>query len=233
MLMPFIVNPYDLMFSNKAFIDNFIWKPEEKTEVILIDRKTGKQAHTYKIDPFFFFHTINCFEKENKVSLDVIGYQDYRVVYTQKVETMRQQARATFQGQVKRITLDLITKNALTENREIFFEQPQINEQYKGKPYSFVYGTDIDQKTIYKYNMQTQKIMSWHENGSFVGEPIFVAQPNSTQEDNGVLLSVALDAQKKHSYLLILDAQTMQEVARALLPHHIPFGFHGKFFSKS
>ncbi|MGE0207374.1 MAG: carotenoid oxygenase family protein, partial [Candidatus Babeliales bacterium] len=34
-VIPFVVNPMDLMFSNKAFIDNFVWKPENKTELII------------------------------------------------------------------------------------------------------------------------------------------------------------------------------------------------------
>ena len=60
-LMPFTVNPFDLMFSNKAFIDNFVWKPEEKTQVIIVERKTGKQIGTYTTAPFFFFHTANSY----------------------------------------------------------------------------------------------------------------------------------------------------------------------------
>ena len=29
--------------------------------------------------------------------------------------------------------------------------------------------------------------------------------------------------------LLVLDARTLHELARAAVPHHIPFGFHGQF----
>ena len=46
-------------------------------------------------------------------------------------------------------------------------------------------------------------------------------------EDDGVLLSVVLDASRRTSYLLVLDARDMSELARASVPHHIPFGFHG------
>jgi carotenoid cleavage dioxygenase-like enzyme len=30
--------------------------------------------------------------------------------------------------------------------------------------------------------------------------------------------------------LLVLDAATLDELARAPVPHHNPFGFHGRFF---
>jgi carotenoid cleavage dioxygenase-like enzyme len=43
-------------------------------------------------------------------------------------------------------------------------------------------------------------------------------------------LSVVLDANAERSFLLILNAQSFTEVARAEAPHHIPFGFHGQYF---
>jgi carotenoid cleavage dioxygenase-like enzyme len=38
---------------------------------------------------------------------------------------------------------------------------------------------------------------------------------------------VVLDGGRRTSYLLVLDARDMSELARAAVPHHIPFGFHG------
>ncbi len=48
------------------------------------------------------------------------------------------------------------------------------------------------------------------------------------EEDDGVVLSVVTGADGK-SFLLILDATSFEEVARAKLPHGIPYGFHGTF----
>ena len=50
-------------------------------------------------------------------------------------------------------------------------------------------------------------------------------------EDSGALLSIVLDAERCSSYLLVLDAETMQEHARAYVSHHIPFGVHGEFYA--
>ena len=50
-----------------------------------------------------------------------------------------------------------------------------------------------------------------------------------TPEDDGVLLSVVLDAANATSFLLVLDAATMQEEARAMVPCALPLGFHGEF----
>ena len=58
---------------------------------------------------------------------------------------------------------------------------------------------------------------------------MFVAAPDADGEDEGVLLSVVLDGRKGNSFLLVLDARSLDELARAEVPHHIPFGFHGQF----
>ena len=58
---------------------------------------------------------------------------------------------------------------------------------------------------------------------------MFVAAPGAAGEDEGVLLSVVLDAPRETSFLLVLDATDLGEIARARVPHAIPFGFHGQF----
>ena len=63
----------------------------------------------------------------------------------------------------------------------------------------------------------------------YPGEPVFVASPEA-REDYGAILSVVLDAAAGSSFLLVLDATSFEEVARARAPHHIQFGFHGEHF---
>jgi beta,beta-carotene 9',10'-dioxygenase len=60
-----------------------------------------------------------------------------------------------------------------------------------------------------------------------------VASPGSSIEDEGVVLSVVLDSQIGRSFVLVLDASSLAERARAEVPHHIPFGFHGNFFPRA
>ena len=50
-------------------------------------------------------------------------------------------------------------------------------------------------------------------------------------EDDGVLLSVVFDSRSGRSFMLVLDAADLSEVARAEAPHHIPYGFHGQFLN--
>jgi beta,beta-carotene 9',10'-dioxygenase len=62
--------------------------------------------------------------------------------------------------------------------------------------------------------------------GCNTSEPSFVPSPDVRAEDDGVILSVLLDGSTETSSLLVLDAQTFEEVARAEAPQRIPMGFH-------
>jgi beta,beta-carotene 9',10'-dioxygenase len=70
----------------------------------------------------------------------------------------------------------------------------------------------------------------WRSDGCYPGEPVFVRQPGTEAEDAGVVLSVVLDVNAGRSFLLVLDAGSFEELARAEAPHHIPFSFHGQYF---
>lgn len=80
---------------------------------------------------------------------------------------------------------------------------------------------------LVKVDVIQHSARTWFEEDSYPGEPVFVAAPDAISEDEGVVLSVVLDGQKGTSFLLVLDAASFTEVARAEVPHHIPLGFHG------
>ncbi|KAI9224920.1 carotenoid oxygenase [Blastocladiella britannica] len=69
----------------------------------------------------------------------------------------------------------------------------------------------------------------WSAPNAYPGEPVFVPRPNGTNEDDGVVLSVVLDAVTETSFLLVLDASDFTEISRAQVPVAVPFGFHGSF----
>jgi beta,beta-carotene 9',10'-dioxygenase len=70
----------------------------------------------------------------------------------------------------------------------------------------------------------------WRERGCFPGEAVFVRAPGARREDDGVALSVVLDTRRRTSFMLVLDARTFSERARAEVPQPVPFGFHGELF---
>jgi carotenoid cleavage dioxygenase-like enzyme len=67
--------------------------------------------------------------------------------------------------------------------------------------------------------------------GEFAGECVPVRKRGATTDAAAWLLTVVLDAERGRSELRILDGEdlTAPPVARAVVPHLIPFGFHGNF----
>ena len=81
-----------------------------------------------------------------------------------------------------------------------------------------------------KIDLSDGSTRTWHDPGTTRAKGVFVGRPGRSDEDDGVILSVVLDAEQGTSYLLVLDARTFTEVARAGLPHPVLFGYHGQFY---
>lgn len=116
--------------------------------------------------------------------------------------------------------------------KEGAIELPTINADYLCRPSRYIDGfTDYTLSTlsdgIAKCDTLTQSTIRWSEFGHTPGEPIFVEDPNGLQEDGGVLLSVVLDGNSEKSYLLVLDARTLDVVGKAFCEWPIGIGFHG------
>lgn len=112
-------------------------------------------------------------------------------------------------------------------------ELPRINQQYSGKPYRYAYGIHVEQSgffadSLIKIDTHTQQSKTWSPaTKQLPSEPIFVAAPGAVDEDDGVLLSVAMDASVRKSSLVVVNATTMAETGRARMPIVMGYGFHG------
>lgn len=69
----------------------------------------------------------------------------------------------------------------------------------------------------------------WHRSGHMVGEPVFVPRPGGTAEDDGVVMAHVLDGSAQTSYLVIINATTMEQLARVDAPYRIPFELHAEW----
>lgn len=118
--------------------------------------------------------------------------------------------------------------------KAISMELPTINPSYLTRRHRYTYGCADRLKSsfmdgIIKFDNATQTSIFWEEEGHTPGEPIFVADPEGREEDDGVLLTVVLDGYVERSYLLVLRARDLQELGRAEMRGPMSFGFHGAF----
>jgi torulene dioxygenase len=121
-------------------------------------------------------------------------------------------------------------------DKMISLELPTINPAYLTRPHRYVYGCSDRLKSsfmdgIIKFDNKTQTAIFWEKEGHTPGEAIFIADPEGTAEDDGVLLTVVLDGYVEKSYLLVLRAQDLTELGRAEMQGPMSFGFHGAYKS--
>jgi len=98
-------------------------------------------------------------------------------------------------------------------------------------PYRYAYGQATyreGENGLVKIDLETGEATEWFDD-VYAEEPVFVPEPETECEDMGVVLATVLDPDAERSFLLVLDGETFEERARAWLPHHLPFGFHGRF----
>lgn len=226
---PFVVDPIDLMTAEKAFIANYKWKPELGTKFLVVNRHTGLTVTEIKTDPFFAFHHVNAFDKNGKITMDIVTYQNADVIIKDLPNKRK----------LQRFVIDLSTNRLAKET--IFnqnLEMPRIADHYDAQEYRYCYAIDsrfprntTDRRPLYKIDTKTKLANVWTGEGCYPGEPIFVPKPNARSEDEGVVLSVVLDMVNQKTFLLVLDAYTWTELARAEAPYAIPVGLHGLFKS--
>ncbi|XP_077988270.1 carotenoid-cleaving dioxygenase, mitochondrial-like [Glandiceps talaboti] len=115
------------------------------------------------------------------------------------------------------------------------FELPRINyENYNGKKYRYAYGYVQGTYALGKCDFEDKTYKVWSEEHYIASEPVFVGSPNPSSEDDGVIIACMLSTRQDYwPYLIILDAKTFTEIARAEVPVYIPSHIHSIFVDDS
>lgn len=196
-------------------------------------------------------------DKEDHIVIDICAYDDHRLVRELYLTNLRQNTFPSGLGYVRRFDLNLSTQQCtephenlqpLSDDQQqsypisyrnslvpVQFDLPRINSNFIGKPYRYVYAVrgppDYKFDALLKIDLKTQQVVGlWKESCKSPSEPVFVPKPESTVEDDGVILTIVFEQETNQSFILVLDAATFQEITRAYLPVHIPFSLHGNFY---
>ncbi|KAL7915562.1 carotenoid oxygenase [Trichoderma velutinum] len=218
------------------------WNPERKTLFYVIDPVKGGVVSKYESeDAFFAFHQINSFEDASgNIYIDLPTMKDYSFLDAAMVENLRANLGSKTHPSSKNDLAGSFTRYKLP-----FYENNKasngsfITHTATGKPYRYAYGIHVEKigyfaDSIIKVDTETQSWKIWSpETKQLPSEPIFVPRPGATAEDDGVVLTVAMDSAEKKSSLVVIDATTMKEISRAHMPIVMGYGFHGAYRADS
>ena len=236
-----ITNRYVVVYDQPVLVDidlaftgrfPFRWNAEYGNRVGLMPRE-GTAADIVWVDvPVgYVFHPMNAYDTpDGKVVLDVCFYD----------LMMRDDLLGPFGDAVSRLMrweIDPMTKRvSVTTIDSSVNEFPRHRGSLTGLPYRYGYCAQIDTGSMHwptiKHDLVTgeRKVFD-HGVSRAAGEPVFVARPGSTDEDDGWLVTFVHDGSNDSTEFVVLDAQDFDRgyVAQVKLPARVPFGFHGNW----
>ena len=217
----------------EGFFDLLQWDNRETT-LYVIDRKTGAVVTTIAAEPFFTFHTVNTYDDGEEVVLDLVVFADNSIVDDLTLAALAKDGFAAApQGRLVRFRIGLDGTATAKRRYNGGIELPAVPPSVKTRQYRYAYGQATDREGangLVKVDVERGTAQEWWETDCYVEEPCVVQRPGGIREDDGVVLAPALDVDSGESELLVFDAETLDLRARAFVPHHNPFGFHGRFF---
>ncbi|WP_415379213.1 carotenoid oxygenase family protein [Halosimplex sp. TS25] len=234
---PFVTTPASFLLPGReSFVDHYEWKPERGTRFHVLDRETGERVATAVTDPWFVFHHVNAFEADGELVVDLVAYPNADVVDGLYLSEASDWFEHGSDGHLRRFRVQIDGQAVASETLYGGCELPRIAREDRTREYRYVYtqgAAEPDGNHVAKVDVTTGESDRWEESGLFAEEPVFVRAPDAERpSDEGCVLVTALNTDEGRTDLLVLDGETLDERARAPLPHAVPFGFHGRYFEE-
>ena len=225
------------------YINQMSFESEAENRIHIID-KCG-DVKTINVSAFLVTHVLGSFEdlETNLIHFDALQYEDASpyVKWSDTDVMTSGEVRADNFTQVTRYTVNMTdwslveTKNLITDpDIRQDFEFCNINPAYYGRPYKYAYMTQnvyALNGAMIKLNVDTGEVIRMElPDGLFPTEPIFVADPEGTEEDDGVILMSGVDGDKEKGFIMVYNATNMEELYYGTAPKKTLLGLHSKFF---
>ena len=212
------------------------WEPERGTHVAVIPRAgNAEDVRWFAGAPCMVWHLMNAFNDGDHIVVDVCQQHAPVFPFADGSPTDHEQAKQ----HLTRWRFDFAKSSEFATERlsDVVCEYPRCDERRAGLSYRHGYvaceggpGTgDVFHRGIGHFDHSTG-LMRVYSAGPrcAVAEPVFVPRQGSSKEGDGYLLTNIFDEDRNASHLAIFDAQNIEQgpIARALLDHRVPVGFH-------
>lgn len=214
------------------------WAPERGARIGVLDRGApGDTVRWIDVDPFWVFHFLNAHDVDGPDGeIVVTGCRAPQLNTSFGEEGLDQPYRPTLHRWRIDPAAGRMTSEQLDDAPTDF---PRIDDRRAGLAHRYGYSgltsSWSEDEAVFvgvtKHDLHTGTSASHHYGpGQVCGETVFAADPTRSDEDGGWLLNYVHDLAEDRSSVVVLDASTLDEAARVVLPRRVPFGFHGSFF---
>ena len=219
---------------------------------ILPKRGTAEEIRWFKGPSTFAAHMLNAFTEDNKVHLDVCLSPASSFPFFPRKDGQPFN-RETSRANLVRVSFDLNQEGSDFTTETIFphlCEMPRNDDRYQMRKHKVGYviwqdsshdipgsshgTTGIMRNSIARIDFtDNNSVKSWYAGErSSVQEPVFVPRSKDAPEGDGYMIGVVDRLDEMRSDFVILDAQTMEQVALLKMPIRQRQAAHGWFISE-
>jgi beta,beta-carotene 9',10'-dioxygenase len=232
---PFTAYPRSLNSSRRPYLRNYVWDAGRGSRILVVDRRTGALKTTLSTRPLFALHHINAWDDGDRIVVDLAAYADPSILDSLAFDHGGVPAGDFPAPLATRLVIDLEHLRVLCSPLKCPpGEFCSVDPRFSMCSHTILFaagptrtGEPIDR--LWRSDLTTGRFTEWSSDNCFPGAPVFVPAAADSPEGEGWLLTIVLDVLAKRSFVLILDAATMTEQARAWLPCALPFGLHALF----
>lgn len=227
-------------FSMKALIGGYKfpyrWNPDHQARVGLLRRDGDAGDITWHaVDPAYVFHVANSFEDEaGRVIVDCCAYE---TMFDGAMDGPFGRSRGLERWTIDPKAADVVRTTLDARPQEF----PRPDERRFGRPYRYAWAVALTPEgsedffasaPLLRHDLETgTTTMRDFGPAAVPGEFVFVPRSDAAPEGDGWLVGYVIDRDADTTDLAILDATTLEDVARVHIPHRIPPGFHGNWIA--
>jgi all-trans-8'-apo-beta-carotenal 15,15'-oxygenase len=236
-ISPLALNPLPVLLHWKSYSEALRWKPEQGTQILVVDRNTFELVSQSETDPWFQWHFGNGFVDHNgQVVIDVARYKDFKTNQFLK-EVPSGQSHIDAPSQLWRLWID--PQTATVSGSECLSDRtcefPSVAPALVGQSARFTYlntrsdhgkGTDLfDAIAAFDHERGEMTIADMGQ--GYPSEPIFAPDPANPEQ--GWILTVVYWGDRHASEVWIFESHALENspICRLALPHPVALSFHG------
>lgn len=225
--------PLGFVFTGRSYIGNFRWKPEMGSKLHAVSLADGS-VRSWSVPPMMCFHAVQAYEDDDTLVVELCIFDDASIFDELMLEPRRRGAPPQATPKLARYRLRPGASDAAPEVVATGLELPQVHpSRWTREKASVAWAAAVEEggdapffDRTTRIDLNTGEKIEWQRGGAVQLEPLYVARPDASAEDDGVLLVPTLADDDTGTLIAVLDPGSMRCIATLQLPQVVPFGFH-------